>query len=301
MKLTLGSDPELMIRDRQTGHIESGIAVLGRGKADKIDLGDGRTIYYDNVLAETNILPSDSRDGTIASFRASLNGIAMYLGDEHEIVAQASHTFEPAQCEHDDAKLFGCEPEYDAWALQICNPPSCTNTFRSAGGHIHIGRGDFGSVLEYDDDEFLLGAWSKAHATRFMDVFVGLPIALIDNDPTSVERKKIYGRAGRHRIPPYGIEYRTPSNYWIGSPVLVGLIHDLTTFAMQRLAEEKTSDALIGRLGQDNVINAVNTNDKHAAANLLEQSGLSDDLKRAVFDRADFKYRSLYEEWQIGK
>ena len=37
---------------------------------------------------------------------------------------------------------------------------------------------------------------------------------LMHNDPL---RRKLYGRAGRFRVKPYGLEYRTLDNYWLGT------------------------------------------------------------------------------------
>jgi hypothetical protein len=46
-----------------------------------------------------------------------------------------------------------------------------------------------------------------------------------------VERRKVYGRAGEYRLPAYGIEYRTPSNFWLRSYQLFSLVTGLARFA----------------------------------------------------------------------
>ncbi len=47
---------------------------------------------------------------------------------------------------------------------------------------------------------------------KAMDIFLGVPSIFLDGDK---ERRKLYGGAGAHRVKPYGVEYRTLSNFWL--------------------------------------------------------------------------------------
>ena len=67
---------------------------------------------------------------------------------------------------------------------------------------------------------------------RMMDLFLGIPSIFLDTDETSKERRRIYGHAGSHRTPDYGLEYRALGNFWFSSPDLTRLMYDLTAFTL---------------------------------------------------------------------
>jgi hypothetical protein len=92
--------------------------------------------------------------------------------------------------------------------------------FRSAGGHIHLG------------SENLQDPMQVFSVIRMMDLFIGIPSIFLDTDDTSKERRRIYGHAGSHRVPDYGLEYRALGNFWLSSPELVGLMYDLSSFVL---------------------------------------------------------------------
>jgi len=64
-------------------------------------------------------------------------------------------------------------------------------------------------------------------------LLVGVPSLWLDQDPTSPRRRAIYGKAGRYRTKPYGMEYRPLGNFWLESPDMVSLIYDLTMQAIE--------------------------------------------------------------------
>jgi hypothetical protein len=296
--LTVGSDPELLIKHRVTGEVLSAIDVLQHGKEDKIDLKDGFMVYYDNVLAETNVPYAFNAAGLIKNVRETFARIANYIGKNYELDARASHTFTPEQCAHEDARVFGCNPEYCAYSLEAATPPSGEdgNTFRSAGGHIHIGRSDFKKPKGNTD--FLLDPFSKVDMVKVMDILVGLPIVLMDNDPTSPARKKLYGSAGRHRPTPYGVEYRTPGNFWLSNPDLCALIYDLSTHAAGVL-ERNEHQSLYNVLPEPKVVEAINKNDKKGAEKLLSAANLPAALVERIKTQAQKPMTPLYSAWGI--
>lgn len=295
--LTLGSDPEFMLENK-SGEIVSAIEVLKRGKHDPIPLSNGEFFYYDNVNLETRVKPSNTCEGYVESVRSSLQGIADFLGKDFMLKAQASHNFDPKYLTHPDSVAFGCSEEYCAYALSVVTAPEAPATFRSAGGHIHIGRNDFES-FEDIDGIVLLDPWSKVNAVKMMDLFVGTSIAILDNDPTSVARKALYGNAGRHRAPAYGFEYRTPGNYWLNSPELVALIFDLTQHAVSFVLND-THEEILGKVNQEKLIEAVNTNNKDMSANILEEVGLPDSLKARLFTLAAKNFNNIYGAWGLA-
>lgn len=69
---------------------------------------------------------------------------------------------------------------------------------RYAGGHIHLSYNH--AVVPH----FV--------AARFLDLYLTLPWIDWDHQP---RRRATYGKAGLYRPKQYGIEYRTPSNWWL--------------------------------------------------------------------------------------
>ena len=138
-KFSFGSDPEMMVVDKK-GNLKSAIGIVPGKKLERYDLGGGHKAYYDNVLAECEIKPSYSPEEAVANFGDCIKRCANLI-KPYRLVIQASATFPKKECEHPDALVFGCDAEYDAYDVLICQPPSLKegNTFRSAGGHIHIG------------------------------------------------------------------------------------------------------------------------------------------------------------------
>jgi hypothetical protein len=74
---------------------------------------------------------------------------------------------------------------------------------------------------------------------RMLDLFLGIPSVFIDKDRTSVARRKLYGKAGRFRKPPHGVEYRSLSNFWLSSPKLVELVYDICEFTLEFVKNKK--------------------------------------------------------------
>lgn len=71
----------------------------------------------------------------------------------------------------------------------------------SIGGHIHFSNVDLNN-----------------HILRALDNYIGLPLFLIENQITAVERRKKYGFLADYRAKDYGgFEYRTPGS-WLVSP-----------------------------------------------------------------------------------
>lgn len=66
-----------------------------------------------------------------------------------------------------------------------------------AGGHIHIGVKRSGLTA--------------AVMALFCDKYIGLLLVEHDKQP---KRRGLFGAAGTYRHKPYGVEYRTPSNFW---------------------------------------------------------------------------------------
>jgi hypothetical protein len=274
--LTIGTDPEIMLE--KDGKIVSAIPVFKGDKYDKTDLGDGYSVYYDNVLAETNVPPATDKQEFVDNCRNTLQRIARHIGSDYSLIARASYYFSIQECSHPAAMLAGCHPEFCAYEIKKCYPPQFVDTFRSAGGHIHVGREDYNDIdeLECSKHEFLIGKASRVRTIRAMDMYVGLPLLLIDNSEASKLRKRLYGMAGRFRPTSYGVEYRTPSNYWLSKPELAELVYDLTKFVFDAMINEnvdlKIAPTVAKAINEDDYEFALDFCKKNLPQNLFEQT-----------------------------
>jgi hypothetical protein len=226
MNFSFGSDPEFMLTSQN--ELKSAIGILP--KKERAIVKQNNHYYFDNVLAEIAIKPANTKDESIENIRKSLQGLSDAIG-KNKFTIKASANYPKKELNCMDAKVAGCSPEWNVYTLECDYPPDedvelldgyfqFKTPFRSAGGHIHIGS----NMLQDPSNAFSV--------VRMMDLFLGIPSIFIDTDPTSKARRRIYGHAGSHRTPEYGIEYRTLGNFWFSSPKIASLIYDLTKFSL---------------------------------------------------------------------
>jgi len=164
-----------------------------------------------------------------------------------------------------NCKQFGCSvsnnvgPDGQIMRSYIDVDPTVYRS-RSGGGHIHFG--DY----EYTNRP---GQVKKALKNvqvmvPVLDIILGNTMVLIDRDRGNRERRKTYGRAGEFRLPSYGLEYRTPSNFWLKSPVLFSLAFGLARLAVQLVVESDRENnyvkELLSRVDMEDIHDAINRN-----------------------------------------
>jgi len=298
-----GADPEFFIKNKETGDIVSAIEVLKRDKYDPIILGDDVSLYFDNAMGEFTVKPAFSRESFVESMRDAFTKIDKYIksecGPEFEIVIQASHEFDEKYLNSEEAKKIGCNPEFSADDIMQIVPPDFSGTLRSAGGHIAVGRDDF-KGKEDNDDHVLMGFQSKIDLIKLLDYYVGVPFTLIDNDETSLRRRKIYGSPSSHRPKDFGAEYRVLSCLWTSSPTLVGLIYDLSELAVQTLIENK-QDEIFNKVQKDLVNACIKENNKELADEIVQLIDLPKNLQVRLNQLKNVRSWDFYKEWNLKK
>lgn len=251
MKMRLGADPEVFLLDSNQG--DKPISVIGLIGADKWnplpmhDLPEGFTLQEDNVAMEFGIPPAASADEFVSHMKTVMDNSLSYVYTGLKFSQLSVIIFPKDQLEHPLASVFGCEPDYNAWTGKANPRPKAPNPdMRSAGGHIHV---------ETDQDPI--------EVVKKADLFLSIPLVLME--PNGLERKQAYGKAGAHRKKPYGVEYRTPSNWWIFEEARVRWAWR----NMQRALECNIDMSVMA----DTVQQCINTNDKtlaHAFVNAYE-------------------------------
>lgn len=212
----LGADPEFFAT--RNNKIISAEGLIGGTKNDPIPMNKkGFFMQEDNVMVEFNIPPSESKQEFIDNIEHAKQYLETLLSLKGCGVSYtSSHEFKEEELQTENARLFGCSPDFNVY-LSSSNPPiSADGLFhRFAGGHIHVGF----DYKNYRDQEALVLA---------LDITLGLPSIFLDQDNL---RRQYYGKAGTCRIKDYGIEYRTPSNFWLKDSDSIGWIYDKVTEA----------------------------------------------------------------------
>lgn len=200
--MRLGQDCEVFLKDKGGKHL-SVIGMIGANKWAPMQIPDmpkGFTLQEDNVALEFGIPPAASADEFVFNTRAvMLAGLSKLKGKRFSRLSCT--VFDEDQMQTPEAFVFGCEPDFNAWTKTENDKPVPPHQFmRSAGGHVHI---ELPQGFTPQD---------QLNAIRAADLFLGVPSVLIDSGSM---RRKLYGQAGAFRPKPYGVEYRTLSNFWM--------------------------------------------------------------------------------------
>lgn len=245
---TIGADPELFFK--QDSKFISVVGLIGGTKREPMDIGAGCAIQEDNVAAEFCIPACNSAADFIKSINYAVSDIqqrANKLGLSLATLT-ASAVFDEDQLQTQQAQEFGCDPDYNIYTGQANPRPKARNkALRSAGGHVHVGT---------KKDPF--------HVIQALDLYLGVPSVLIDKD---TQRRKLYGKAGCYRPKPYGVEYRTLSNFWIWNNDTIKWVYHQVNDALEA-AEDihyNFNDEMT-----DEVITCINTGDKKLASKFID-------------------------------
>jgi hypothetical protein len=254
MSLLIGCDPEVFFQHKHTGLPISVIDKLGGTKDKYLAISpDGHGVLEDNCAAEFNIPPA----AELREFLGSVKYCIEYLqtvANKHdaELSVKASVQMPDTELEDPRAWQFGCEPDFDAYTGEINPRPYCDDvTLRSAGGHIHVG---FKKGATKDEQENVI---------RCLDFIVGIPSVMYDTD---TKRRLLYGKPGAYRPKPYGVEYRTPSNFWLFDINYASWIFEATrravTFAQDNYLDPKSELCA-------EVQEIINTSDTYRAQHMI--------------------------------
>ena len=226
------------------------------------------------VLPSSEVINEETRGVIIDGFQGELNpagntcrqssgsniAYALYQAGRLANKAGAKISFDMGQFITDDVwymvprelKRFGCSPTMNVYEDKFRRVSGLRERFRSAGGHIHIGG------VGTTSPDYLKENIDKI--VQVMDIVVGNTCVLIDRDPLNARRRKIYGRAGEHRMKSYGLEYRVPSNFWLKDYVLWSLVSGLARCSVS-IHKSGHADNLISKFDMRKVRKAINDND----------------------------------------
>lgn len=203
-EFTFGADPEFFVSKGGKPISAHGLIPGDKKNPHKVK---GGAVQVDGMALEFNIDPSKDS----AEFNANLDLVMdqimkMVPGYEYYDKPVAEFGAKYIELQPAEAKILGCEPDYNAYTMEVNPKPNADAPFRTASGHLHVGWCN--GVDPLDPDHFK----ACARLTRMLDFTLGIPSLLWDRDE---KRRQLYGKAGAFRPKPYGMEYRTLSNAWL--------------------------------------------------------------------------------------
>lgn len=220
-KVTIGADPELFIV--KNGSVVSSIGLIPGVKNDPFipkGFKKGYGVETDNILAEFNIPPAKSEDefaNSIALMKQWINDFVRSKDVRYTIECTASRHVSDDQLQSDEAKQFGCDPDYNAYTEEVNpKPEGAATNLRSAGFHIHVG---------YPKQNYK----TSVNIIKWMDAYLGVPSIILDRN---IERRQLYGKAGAFRLQPWGVEYRVLSSYMMSNDRLTRYVYRQTMAAV---------------------------------------------------------------------
>ncbi len=279
---SLGCDPEFFFVSTKTGHVVGSEKVFGEEglvyqdgwyrktevEVKKYDGGHTVTsskpsiFICDGVQAELNPRANTCRANLANEIGCCMRRLQDFLIEEERSDVYPLFTKQIVKVTKKElaslsprSKTFGCAPSYNAHkngdvSVIPVNPE--VYQFRSAGGHLHFGDSTFCEITKTKGDPAL--------AAMVLDVVVGNTCVLLDRDPLTSERRKVYGRAGEFRMPKYGLEYRTLSNFWLRSYPLMSFVFGMARVGIS-IVESTLARELLSMFDLSLVEKAINEND----------------------------------------
>lgn len=254
--VTLGTDPELFIKDFYTDKIISSIGIIPgeKGKAYTEGLEKGFGLQIDNILAEFNVPPVklENKEGFVNNIIAMIyyiDGYVKKINPTYGVWIASSEIIDKDQLESPEAQLFGCCPDFNAYTGdRNIAPEGHLTDLRTTGFHIHIG---------YDSPN----TKTSIELVKYLDMYLGVPSVVVDTD---FRRRDLYGKAGCFRFTTYGVEYRVLSGYFIKSKELIEWVYDRVGKALEAYEKE------IPLAPEDKVSEIINTGDAFQAEELMK-------------------------------
>lgn len=249
LRISIGADPEMFLRDRKTGDFLSAHDLLPGTKdtPHKVDCG---AVQVDGVAGEFNIDPSLSSHEFISNIATVQQKMQEIVGEKYEFVATPTCTFAEEYFKNlpEAVKELGCNPDFNAWTGQVNEKPDGSKTsMRTGAGHIHVGwtkDADVRDSTHFADCQII---------AKQLDYYLGLYSLQWDQD---TQRRSLYGKAGSFRVKPYGMEYRPLSNVWLRSVKLQNWVYNATLRGVVDLIENGNRvEDRFGTLAQDFINN----------------------------------------------
>lgn len=228
---SFGSDPEIFFA--KNGSIIGAEKVIPENGLVKTHAYTNHRVVLDGVQAELHPMVASVVSQHAMSIAHCFDAISTKLSKMTKDGIQVSFAqvvqVDAAELAtlSDAARILGCMPSFNFYKARPIRVKA-DFPMRSAAGHIHLGL----SAPIYKTWDPNPMDYRKA-LVPLLDILVGNTGVMLDRDPLARERRKLYGHAGEFRLPDHGLEYRTPSNFWLkGGYGIMELIFGLASTAV---------------------------------------------------------------------
>jgi len=271
--ITVGSDPEFAAFENETP--KSAVGFIPGTKRQPYPLTDDGefSIQIDNVGVEGCIPPAYTKEQFVNNIEIIKKLTQEKLQEQQplwQLRCVSSARYSNKELNSQIAQLFGCEPSYDAYTLDISPRPTPeqVGNLRSFGFHIHIGYECEGSDARD----------AAINIIKAMDLTVGLGSLFLDTD---TDRRQIYGNPGDFRFRQIEniniVEYRTLGGAMSRNEIITGWVYDGVMQAVE-LANNWSS-----QLENDTLIaaEAIRNNNVEVAASIMNKYNINNPYEYA--------------------
>lgn len=273
--MKLGTDPEIAFVTKNGHVVPAGKVLLASGydlidppppnegqeqtKGHKLVLNEDCLLYEDGMSDEFNISPSGSPKVLINRVKSLLQlslDIAKKQGLGIEILPTIPVTKNDIESGGVVCARFGCDPDESIYndGFDPARVDAKLEMNRFFGCHIHASatknmRANGGCLWIIDNIYYVMSAF---------DLVLGLADVIYDHSDQAKNRRKVYGRAGRHRIQlPYGLEYRTPGNSVLRVPSVLENMFSLAKYAMVLAEQPHLIDDLLNQVPSEELFDII--------------------------------------------
>jgi len=221
---TIGADPEIFMS--QNGKFVSAHDAIPGTKMEPYRVNNG-AVQIDGMALEFNIDPAEDLDQFHKNLDMVQEQLRTMLPENCDFISESTVIFDRDFYETvpKKAKILGCDPDYNAYTMDVNAKPAQDMLMRTAGGHVHIG--GIPSIYPEDPEHMEV----SGRLSRILDETVGIYSILWDKDDL---RRSMYGKAGSFRPKTYGMEYRSLSNAWIFNKNLVSFVFNGVVEAIEK-------------------------------------------------------------------
>jgi hypothetical protein len=259
-EFTVGADPEFFVA--KGGKPVSAHGLVPGNKKNPMKVRKG-AVQVDGMALEFNIDPASTQEEFVTNLDVVLKTIlGMVPGYEMFDKPVAEFGAAYIRKQPDEAKMLGCEPDFNAYTKDANPRPDADTPFRTASGHVHIGWTN--GVDPHDPGHFE----ACCTLSKMLDLRLGVPSLIWDKDK---KRRQLYGQAGCFRPKPYGMEYRVLSNAWLNPalPHLRKFVFGETVKAVGDLfANEEAWNTKIGGLSAKEILSLTDPDKEKEVLNM---------------------------------
>ena len=271
--LNTGNDPEIFVVDENNQMIPAFLFLSEKKDVTEIY----QRAYIDGFQAEFRTKPQKCHAWAVDQIQYGLKAVlsaAKTFNPKAKLSLQNVFEMKEPQLVTAPYKHveLGCMPSknvYNDSGAKVTDPYKLM--YRFAGGHIHF--------------EFFSRDRNIGNIIRALDAISGVAGVCLASNIDNPIRRKYYGLAGEYRTPPYGIEYRVLSNYWLCHPAIANLTLDLAREAVSLGASQYLS-ILSG--SEEEVREIINTcNVKKATKFISKNEGVFKALLKRYYSHDD--------------